>query len=485
MRDFSDICLQVYFSETFSEMDFIIVNAGLYSLFGDYSHHVPSEEKHTYLGHADTCLVNLETTLSSLPLHLPATSDAVTALLFGAWHAIELSKPYLSWALSNKASELCQTLNYHRMPDTDNGDDAKFKKFLFWTNYFLDKSLSLRLGRASTIPDWDITTYRPSTSDPCKEPGMAYYVLWVESARCQGNIYQLLYSPEAVAQPDYVRQARAQLLVDNLRTLEGATQETHKKWIQISKENAGKDLMDFFATSDDILRLSLLTLVLRAAPQAAGASTTFSPGCTEAARAALHRHQDCMAIIEKSSVDFLPTYVHWTLLFAPFIPFIVVFCQVIETQDKADLDRLGAFVASIQPATASSDAAAKLHRLFQVLHGVAARYVELSARHGDGQTKITEERGMYLRLLCAQSPGENSGSDHHGQGLAHDLSGKPMQGADVAGISTAAEEHAVPILMNPMMRMSHGAQLEEWFYSNQALMESFQAFPDEFATEEG
>lgn len=69
--------------------------------------------------------------------------------------------------------------------------------------------------------------------------------------------------------------------------------------------------MDFFATSDEILRLSLLTLVLRAAPQPAGASTTFSPSCTEAARATLHRHQDCMAIIERSSEDLLPTHVHW------------------------------------------------------------------------------------------------------------------------------------------------------------------------------
>ncbi|KAL2278772.1 hypothetical protein FJTKL_14221 [Diaporthe vaccinii] len=448
MRDFADTCLQVYFSETFSDMDFIIVNAGLYSLFGDYSHHVPSEEKHAHLGHADTCLANLETTLSSLPLHLPATSDAVTALRFGAWHAIELSKPYLSWALSNKGSEQCQTLNYHRMPDTDNGDDAKFKKFLFWTNYFLDKSLSLRLGRASTIPNWDITTHRPLTNDPCKEPGMAYYVLWVESARCQGNIYQLLYSPEAVSQPGHVRSTRAQLLVDNLRTLEGATQETDKKWMQISKDNAGKDLMDFFATSDGILRLSLLTLVLRAAPQPAGAPTTFSPSCTEAARATLHRHQDCMAIIEKSSEGFLPTYVHWTLLFAPFIPFIVVFCQV--------------------------------------LHGVAARYVGLSARYGDGQPQDTEDRGMYLRLFCALSPGESSGSDQHRQGPAHDLGGGEFaQGVDVEGISTTSEEHAAPMLMNPMMRMSHGAQLEEWFYSNQALMESFQTFSHGFPTAEG
>lgn len=161
----------------------------------------------------------------------------------------------------------------------------------------------------------------------------------------------------------------------------------------------------------------------------------------------------------------------------------MVFCQVIETQDKADLDRLGAFVASIQPAAASSDAAAKLHRLFQVLHGVAARYVELSARYDDGQPQATEERGMYLRLLCAQSPGESSGGDQHRQGPAHDLGGGNIAPcAGVEGIGAAAEEeHAAPTLMNPMMRMSHGAQLEEWFYSNQALMESLQTFSHDFA----
>lgn len=163
----------------------------------------------------------------------------------------------------------------------------------------------------------------------------------------------------------------------------------------------------------------------------------------------------------------------------------MVFCQVTETQEKADLDRLGAFVASIQPAAASSDAAAKLHRLFQVLHGVAARYVELSSRFTGGQPQATEERGMYLRLLCAQSPGESSGSDQHRQGLAHNLGGNPAQGAGVIeGVSSIAEEHVAPMLVSPMMRMSHGAQLEEWFYSNQALMESFQTFAHDFPTGE-
>lgn len=83
MKNFSDICLRVYFSDTFSETDFIVVNAGLYSLFEDYSNHVSAEERDAYLGHAHSCRTNLETTLSDLPLHLPATPDAVSALLFG------------------------------------------------------------------------------------------------------------------------------------------------------------------------------------------------------------------------------------------------------------------------------------------------------------------------------------------------------------------------------------------------------------------
>ncbi|TQN65622.1 Leptomycin B resistance protein pmd1, partial [Colletotrichum shisoi] len=96
-----------------------------------------------------------------------------------------------------------------------NSDDARCRKFLFWTNYFLDKCLSLRLGRASTIPDWDITTHRPSTADTHKEA-------------------VVVYSPEAIAQPDHARQSRAQLLVNDLRMLGQAMKETEVQLQNVS-----------------------------------------------------------------------------------------------------------------------------------------------------------------------------------------------------------------------------------------------------------
>ena len=80
-----------------------------------------------------------------------------------------------------------------------------------------------------------------------------------------------------------------------------------------------------------------------------------------------------------------------TLLFAPFVPFIVTFCHVMETQDQTDLARLGAFVESIHAATTVSESAAKMHQLFHVLYDVAARYIKLHMqRHGEGESTAQE-----------------------------------------------------------------------------------------------
>ena len=80
---FPDICMGVYFSEDYSESDFILVNSGLHSLFWDRATRVEGKEKEECLRYATMCQANLETALANLPLHLPATADMVVALLFG------------------------------------------------------------------------------------------------------------------------------------------------------------------------------------------------------------------------------------------------------------------------------------------------------------------------------------------------------------------------------------------------------------------
>lgn len=69
--------------------------------------------------------------------------------------------------------------------------------------------------------------------------------------------------------------------------------------------------MDFYATSDETLRLSLLTMVHRAAPQPSHATTIFNADCVGAARTTLEKHRDCMNIMRRSSDNYLPTYFQW------------------------------------------------------------------------------------------------------------------------------------------------------------------------------
>lgn len=83
MHQFSKTCLEVYFSEQYSEADFIIVTAGLNSIFMDYSNIVSGEERERCLKYSHLCRAHLETALSGLPLHLPATSKTIAALIFG------------------------------------------------------------------------------------------------------------------------------------------------------------------------------------------------------------------------------------------------------------------------------------------------------------------------------------------------------------------------------------------------------------------
>lgn len=246
MRSFADLCLEVYFSEEPSLCDYISVNAGLYSLFWDYAYldELPQIEKEQSVAYSRTCGDNLEIGLAELPLQLPSSSNVVTSLLFAvslscimvtfltdkcqSFYAIGCSKPVLCWSLASKASEICQTLGYHRKTaaGVQGSEVSKYMQFLFWSVYYVDKTLSLRLGRASTIPDWEISVDLPAPPSADQEPILAYFVLWIKLARCQGNIYEMLYSPGSMMQPDAIRQSRVDLLRRDLEELDKQTEDT-------------------------------------------------------------------------------------------------------------------------------------------------------------------------------------------------------------------------------------------------------------------
>ena len=157
-----------------------------------------------------------------------------------------------------------------------------------------------------------------------------------------------------------------------------------------------------------------------------------------------------------------------TLLFAPFIPFIVVFCQVIETQDQTDLARLHSFCTSVETTITLSDAAAKTHRLFQVLYTVALRYIEFRTTTPPAdQTQASAELNNYLAALGFPPTGLNNGGQQPSQMDATQAGSFSQPLGDMGMLDGAEGQRGA----NTMMWMGNTAQLGEWFNSNQQMME--------------
>jgi hypothetical protein len=139
--------------------------------------------------------------VSQLDLLLPATHENILSLVLGAATAIHMCKPSVSWVLASHAAGLCQNLGYHRYQtmENDTEEDRRDKLHIFWMIYMFDKQLSLRLGRASSIQDWDISL--PLLGGTDSQPqwfnagGVVPY--WVKVAQIQGWTYEKLFSPTA------------------------------------------------------------------------------------------------------------------------------------------------------------------------------------------------------------------------------------------------------------------------------------------------
>ena len=114
----------------------------------------------------------------------------------------------MAWTYISTAAQQCLTLGYHRLRKVTGQPLQAAQANLFWTIHKLDKGLSLRLGRASTIRDSEITM-PPSPDEPRS----------TRLARIQGQVYDHLYSPAGLARPDYERGLVAEALARDLREL--------------------------------------------------------------------------------------------------------------------------------------------------------------------------------------------------------------------------------------------------------------------------
>ncbi|KAL4919834.1 hypothetical protein BDW62DRAFT_199554 [Aspergillus aurantiobrunneus] len=335
-----ELCLSIYFSQDYSEAEFIIVNSALYSKQPAVS---PNDE---YAAMVSTCRANLETALSRLSLYTRPSYDMVLALVLGTEYAVESSKGSLASILAGAAFQSARSLGYHTLAvGTDMSvDEPNNKGMLFWFSYVLEKTLSLRNGQSSAI--LDITIPLPKESPSSNFDLLGYFRQMVKLALLAGRIYKELYRAGSLSLPVDVRRHRATALSQELQEHLAGSRRANGSWIRSVAPGETQDLLRSMAMSDEVLQLSMLTLIYRAMPLRIGASSTFNDECLYTARAALECHQYFILEFGTANTILLSGHVTWSILSVPFVPFIVLFCHSIETSDSDDLTRMQSFVTS-------------------------------------------------------------------------------------------------------------------------------------------
>lgn len=97
-----------------------------------------------------------------------------------------------------------------------------------------EKMLSLRLGRSSTFRDHDITIARPGIERHASNFLGDIFLYWIDLASIQGRVYDDIYSPGALMQPQDIRTSRARALAVELKSAMKNVQDFHVRPAQFS-----------------------------------------------------------------------------------------------------------------------------------------------------------------------------------------------------------------------------------------------------------
>ncbi|KAK6224786.1 fungal specific transcription factor domain-containing protein [Colletotrichum tabaci] len=401
--DLAELCRRVYFcTDNFADTTFIIVNGALFYLFMEQAYLAPDgTSREEFESYQHMCRNNLETALACLPLMLPAKVESIEALLIAAVYSVDVSNASLAWLFTSTAASLCQTLGYHRVSQarSDSAGPRDIKTLLFWHVYMLDKTLSLRTGRASVIQDWDVTLPRRVDNTMVADPWGAIITTWIKQSEIQQRVYEQLYSPLALNQSQEERIETVRRLESEQKTIMAAASQVREQALFGLKALNASSILDIHLRGDELTFHSTMTLIYRALPAPEGSPTRFTQECIDTARFSMQLHLECMQKIAEEGRHLKAVYIHWAILLTPFTPFFVLFCHVIDTSSASDLKRLNEFVGSLRPACALSEPVERLHQLCSMLCNVATLYVEGKSQQSEERDPVNDEFDVYLSAL--------------------------------------------------------------------------------------
>lgn len=147
-------------------------------------------------------------------------------------------------------------------------------------------------------------------------------------------------------------------------------------------------LSRFIIHANRTIEYSILASIYRGIPSGESSSLVPCPQCISAARATLKETEVCIGLLADAALwhPSLGIWVNEIILLAPFMPFLILFCNIIETSNSSDLDRLRQLVDSLQSMAQSPhySACSKRLRILKPLYDVAAKYVESKTKGQSG-----------------------------------------------------------------------------------------------------
>ncbi len=144
--------------------------------------------------------------------------------------------------------------------------------------------LTLRLGRAPVIQDYDVDAPLPAMSrDPLETPWDQSLRAFIKFSGLQGRIYRKLYSPRAAGYSAQDRQRKVAELAEGL-------QQWYEEWQQIDMAKAHYSyVFQHMFMALDVIYYSVLTLLYRGST-ASNSPADISDECFVAARQGLQAH---------------------------------------------------------------------------------------------------------------------------------------------------------------------------------------------------
>lgn len=221
-------------------------------------------------------------------------------------HAHNEAELSLQWTLTSAAARHCIALGYHREEGLAQfpAQEAETVRRIFWQIYTCDKNLSLRLGKASTIQDFDTDIRQvPISEDPKRAPWDLAFVACTKLAHLQGCLYEGLYSSAA---RKHTKEERSEVV----SSLAARLAQWYEDWLHINSSAAfDRTLLERTFEPMHIVYYSVLTLLYRGETMSNSASE-ISPRCFEAARQGLQAH---LAYYPKivSSGSQVSSYLFW------------------------------------------------------------------------------------------------------------------------------------------------------------------------------